>query len=67
MLEDGESVNETFRLFKNDCVVEWRTDFDLRSTSKRGRKHAVPEMSEEARCYLVSSKLHQAMDLTAAM
>jgi hypothetical protein len=40
LFEDGESVNETFRFFEDDCVAEWRTDFDLRSTSKRGKKRS---------------------------
>ena len=35
VLEDGGGVNETLRLFEDDCVVEWRADFESRSASKR--------------------------------
>jgi hypothetical protein len=64
VLKDGGSVNETLRLFKDNCLVEWRADFESRSASKTVKKHAAPELSEEARCYLVPSKFCEAMGLT---
>jgi hypothetical protein len=65
--EDGVSVNETWRLFEDDCLVDWKNDFELRSATKKGKKRSAPELSEEALCYLVPSKFRLAMGLTAAV
>ena len=44
VLEDGGSVNETLRLFKDDCLVEWGADYESRSASKRVKKRAAQDV-----------------------
>lgn len=65
--EDGESLNGEWRLFEDECLVEWKTEYELKSATKRGRKRSAPMLSEEARSYLVPGKFRAAMGLTAAV